>query len=79
MVNDLNDTNHHKPKLALKGSKFSPMTHVIDFLNSDDLTNHITTPTGITSQPSFHTKRPNKFIKLARFKFLPKRKQNLHP
>ena len=43
MVNDLNDTHHHKHKLALKGSKSSPMTHVIDnplydFSNSDDQT-----------------------------------------
>ena len=48
-VNDLNDTHHHKPELALTGSKSSPMTHVIDnplgyFSNSDDQTNHITNP-----------------------------------
>ena len=30
MVNDLSDTHHHKPKLALKDSKSSPLTHVID-------------------------------------------------
>ena len=59
------------------------MTHVIDnppddFSNSDDQTNHITTPTGITSPPPFYTIRPNKFNKMARFKLLPKRKQTLH-
>ena len=83
MVNDLNDTRHHKTKIALKGSKSSPMTHVIDnplddFSNSDDQTNHITTPTDITSPPPFYAKRPNKFNKMARFKLVPKRKQNLH-
>ena len=44
------------------------MTHVIDnppddFSNSDDQTNHITTPTGITSPPPFYTIRPNNLIK----------------
>ena len=68
MVNDLTDTHHHKPKLALRGSKSSPMTHVIDnplddFSNSDDQTNHITTPTGNTSLSSFHTKRQMNSIK----------------
>ena len=53
MVNDLNDTHHRKPKLALTSSKSSPITHVIDnpldeFSNYDDQTNDITTPTGIT-------------------------------
>ena len=84
MVIDFNDTHHHKPKLALKGSKSSPMTHVIDnpqddFSNSDDQTNHITTPTGFTSPPPFYTNRPNKFTEMSRFKLLPERKQNLHP
>ena len=50
-----------------------------DFSNSDYRTNHITTPTAITSPPPFYTIRPNKFNRMARFKLLPKRKQNLHP
>ena len=84
MENDLNDNHHHKPKLALKGSKSPAITHVIDnplddFSNSDDQTNPITTPTGITSPPPFHTKRPNKFKNMAQFKSIPKRKQNPHP
>ena len=66
MVNDLNDTFHHKPKLPPKGSKSSPMTHVIDnplddFSNSDDQTSHITI--GITSSPPFFTKRPKHLLK----------------
>ena len=41
MLNYLNDIHHEKPKLAIKGSKPSPITHVIDnpldeFSNSDD-------------------------------------------
>ena len=63
MVNDFNDTHHHKPKLALKSSKLSPLTHVIDnslddFSNSNAQTNHFTIPTGIISLPPFCTKRP---------------------
>ena len=83
MVNDLNNT-HHKPKLALKSSKSSSFTHVIDnplddFSISGDQTNHITTPTGFTSTPPFYTKRTDKIVIMARFKLLPKPKQNLHP
>ena len=78
MENDLNDTHHQKSKLALKSSKSSSMTHVIDnplddFSHSDDQTNHVAAPTGITSPPPFYTKRPNKFNRIARFKLLPKR------
>ena len=44
------------------------MTHVIDnplhgSSLSDNRTNHITTPTGITSPSPFNTKRANKFLK----------------
>ena len=83
MVIDLNDTHNHRPKLALKSSKSSPVTHVIDnplddFSDSDEQTNHITTPTGNTLPLLFHTKRPNKINKIARFKLLPKRPQSLH-
>ena len=81
IVNDLNDTHHHKPKLALKISKSSPMPHLNDnplddFSNSDDQTNHNTTPTGITTPPTFYTTRRRNFNKMARFKLLPKRKQD---
>ena len=77
MVNDLNDTHHHKP---LKISTSSSMTHVIDntlndFSNSDDQTIYITPPTGITSPLTFNA---NKFNKITQFKLLPKRKHNLH-
>ena len=42
------------PKLAIKDFKSSSLTHATDnslndFSNSDDQTNHITNPTGITS------------------------------
>ena len=40
-------------------------------INTTDIS---TNPTGITSPPPIHTKRPNKIFKLTRFKFLPKRK-----
>ena len=49
------------------------------FSNSDDQTNHITTPTCITSPPTFYTKRPNKSNEKARIKLVSKRKQSLHP
>ena len=84
MVNDPNDTHHNQPNLALKSSTSLPMTHVIDnplddFSNSDDQTNHIITPTGNTPPPPlFYTNRPSKFNNMARFKLIPKRKQNLH-
>ena len=54
----------------------NPFDH---FSNSDDQTNHITTPTGITSPPPLYTKRPNKLDKMAQFKLLPERKQSFHP
>ena len=84
MVNDPNDTQHKRPNLAIKCSKSSPMTHMIDnpqddFSNSDNHTNHITNPTGINSPPPFYTKRPDKPNKMARFKLLSKRKQSLQP
>ena len=60
MVNDLNDNRHNKPKLAINHSKSSPLTHLTDnplddFSHSDDQTNHISNPTGITSPPPFYT------------------------
>ena len=41
MVNEFNITHHNTPKLALKGSKHSPLTHITDcpldeLSNSDD-------------------------------------------
>ena len=63
MMNDPNDTHHHKPKLAIKSSKPSLMTNVFDnplddFSKFCDQTNHITPTTpqsGITSPPLLYT------------------------
>ena len=59
------------------------MTHITDnpidhSSNSDDQMNDPTNPTGIISPPHFYLKRPNRLNKMARFKFLPKRKQSFH-
>ena len=79
MVNDLNDTRHNKPKLALKDSKSSPMTHITnnpldDFSHSDNQTYQSHSPTNITSPPPFYTKRPISPNKMARMKFFSERK-----
>ena len=69
MVNDFKDTHHQKPALPLKTSK--------SLDNSlDTSTNSINNPTGITSPPSFYTKRPNK-LHMTRFNLFPKRLQFL--
>ena len=60
MVNDLNDTHHHKPTLALQYSK-----SLDNF--SDNPTNSINNHTGLTSPPPFYTKRPNK-LHMTRYK-----------
>ena len=78
MVNDLNDNHPNRPKLIIKGSKSSPLTHVIekpldDLSNSDDQTDRSTNPTGITSPPPIYTKRPNRLNKIARLKLFPKK------
>ena len=70
MVNDLSDTHHQKPKLALQTSK--SLTHLTDnpledF--SDNPINSINNPTGITSPPPFHTKHPNK-LHMTRFEII---------
>ena len=67
MVNELHDTHHKRPNMAIESSKLPPLTHLIDnplndFSNSDDQTNHPPEPTGIFSPP-FYTKRPNRLIK----------------
>ena len=57
MVNDLTDTHHKKPKLALQTSK--SLTHMTDNPLDDfceNQTNPISNPTGITSPPPFYTK-----------------------
>ena len=79
MVNDLTDTYRKKPKLAFQTSKF--LTHMTDnplddF--SDNQRNSIIKPTGITSSPSFCTKRSNR-PNMTRFKLFPKRKQFNQP
>ena len=69
MVNDLNDNHHNKLKLALKGSKSSPLTHITDkpldeLSIFDDPTNNTPNPTGIISPPTFYTERPTRLDKL---------------
>ena len=79
MVNDLTDTRHKKRKSALQTAKF--LTHMtcnpIDIF-SDNQTNSINNPTGITSPRPFYTKRPNR-LHMTRFKIFPKRKQFHQP
>ena len=72
MVNDLSDTNHKKPKIALRNSK--SLTHLTDnpledF--SDSQTNSINNPTGFTFPPPFHTNRPNR-LQMTRLKLFSK-------
>ena len=57
MVNDLDDTHHKKPKLALQTSKL--LDNFSDNLDnfSDNPTNSINNPTGITT-PTFQYKKP---------------------
>ena len=67
MVNDLNITNHKRPKLTIEDSKSPPLTHITDnpiedSSNFDDQTNDSTNPTGIT-------KCPKRLNKMARYKF----------
>ena len=45
---------------------------------SDNQTNSINHPTGVTSPPSFYTKRPNR-LQMTRLKLFPKRKQLHQP
>ena len=66
MVNDLIDTHHHTPTLALQTSK-----SLDNF--SDNPTNSIINHTGITSPPPFYTKRPNK-LHMTRLKLFPERR-----
>ena len=65
MVNDLNGAQNKKPKDTLLKSK--SLNHF-----SDTSTNLINHSTGITSPPSFYTKRPNK-LQIPKFKLFPKR------
>ena len=79
MVNDLTDTNHNKPNLALQTSK--SLTHLTDnpledF--SDNQTNSINNRTGIFSPPRFYTKRPNR-LQMTRLKLFLERKQFHQP
>ena len=43
--------------------------------NPNDTTGISSNPNGITSPPTFYTKRPSRISKMTRFKFLPKQKQ----
>ena len=71
MLNDLSDTHHRKPKLAPQTSK------ALDNL-SDNPTNSMNNPTGITPPPPFYTKRPTK-LHTSRFKLFSKRQQISQP
>ena len=66
MVNDLSDTHHHKPTLALQSCK-----SLDDF--SENPTKSINNHTGITPSPPFYTKRPNE-LHMAQFKFFSTRR-----
>ena len=71
MVNDLTDTLHHKPTLALQTSKS------LDYF-SNNPTNSNINQTEITSLPLFYTKHPNK-LHMTRYKLFPKKRQFLKP
>ena len=62
MVNDLNDTQNKKNTFL----KSESLDHF-----SDTSTNLITHSIGITSPPTFYTKRPNK-LQMTKFKIFPK-------
>ena len=71
MLNNFTDTQHRKPKLAFETSE--SLTHMTgnpldDY--SDNQTNSINNPAGITSPPLFYTKRPIR-LHLTRFKLFP--------
>ena len=72
MVNDLSHTHQKSLKVALPPSK--SQDNFFDTLNpfSDNQTPSINNTNGITSPPTFYTKRPNKF-RLTRPKLFPKR------
>ena len=79
---DLNDTRHKKPKLALKDSKSSPLTHITDnplddSPQLDNQTNQINNPTGIIHHHLIQ-KKTISHNKMTRLKLFPKRKQPLH-
>ena len=71
MVNDLNDNQNKKPKKNLLKPKSSNYC-------SDTSTTLINHSTGITSPPSFYTKRHNK-LQMPKFKLFPKRLYFSHP
>ena len=66
MANDFKDTQHQQPTLPLKTYK-----SLDNF--PDNSTNSINNHTGITSPPTFYTKRPNK-LHMTRFNLLPKKR-----
>ena len=71
MVNDLHDIQNKKPNNPFLKSKS------LDHL-SDTSTNLITHSTGITSPPSFYTKRLYK-LQIPKFNLFPKRHHFFHP
>ena len=79
MVNDLNDTHHKKPSLALQTSK--SLTHTTDNPLEDfcdNQTKSINNPTGNTFSPPYCTKRPKR-IHMTIFSLFPERKQFHQP
>ena len=67
MVNDFNDTQHKQPKFALQTSKTPKHLNDNPLEDFPDYQNSINNPTGITSPPSFYTKRPNR-LQMTRLK-----------
>ena len=59
MVNDLEDTHHKRPKLAINNFKSPPLAH-ITYNQINDQTNNSTNPSAITSPPPFYTECPNR-------------------
>ena len=75
MIHDLKNT---RSKSSSKSSHQLPniLDNPVDesSYNLYDTTGIYSNPAGITSPPTFYTKRPNRISKMTRFKFLPKRK-----
>ena len=78
MVNDLTETHHKPPKLALRTS--TSLTSLNDNPIEDllDNQNSINNPTAITSPPLFYPKHQNR-LQMLRLNLFPKRKQFHQP
>ena len=78
IVNDVNSTHRKKPKLALPISKSHDNFSDTLYPFVDNQTPSINNINGITSPPTFYTKRQNKF-RLTRLKVFPKRQPLSQP